>query len=343
MTSGPNPSDPRPSDPEVIEAQASACLAFYQSLSSALSTVVVGQSVPITQLLTTVFAQGHALLEGMPGLGKTLLVRTLADLLELDFARIQCTPDLMPADITGTTVLSQSKDGAPQMRFQRGPVFANIVLADELNRATPRTQAALLEAMEESSVSVGGTTHLLLQPFFVLATQNPIDLEGTFPLPEAQLDRFQVKILVDQPSTPDLVRILAQTTANPAPAQSPIGNSEQLVACQRFIRTLVCPQPVLTYVANLVANSHPSAAQAPVAVREYVRFGASPRAAQAIVRAAKVAALVRGGLNVGFADVRSVAHGCLRHRLILTFAAQAEDLPADTIVDDLLATVPQPS
>jgi MoxR-like ATPase len=275
----------------------------------------------------------------VPGLGKTMLIRTLADVLDLKFARIQFTPDLMPADITGTDVLEDAEDGRKMRLFQPGPVFANLVLADEINRATPKTQSALLEAMQEKSVTVSNRTYQLDLPFFVLATQNPLEMEGTYPLPEAQLDRFMFKIDVLFPSSDEIVEILDRTTGAAAPLADVAADGEMILRMGDLARKVPIPSHVSEYVARLTVATHPGADEAPDLVREYVRYGASPRGAQAMILGAKVNALLRGEYNAAFEDVRAVAPAALRHRLLLNFEGQAEGISPDQVIADLLASV----
>ncbi len=301
---------------------------------------LVGQQSVLRHVLICLVAGGHALLEGVPGLGKTMLVRTLADVLDLRFSRVQFTPDLMPADIVGTNILAETAEGGRRFQFQPGPVFANLVLADEINRATPKTQSALLEAMQERTVTVANQMHRLDPPFFVLATQNPIEMEGTYPLPEAQLDRFLFKLQVDFPEPDELVEILQRTTTGVLPAVEQVADGSMLLQMSELART-VPPEPtVLDYAVRLVIASHPGHEQAPPLVRRYARYGASPRGAQALVLAGKIVALLDGRARVTTDDVRSVAPAALRHRLLLNFEGEAEGITADALVADLLRHVP---
>ena len=298
-----------------------------------LSRVIVGQQEVIKQVLACMFSGGHALLEGVPGLGKTLLVRTLADVLDLTFGRIQFTPDLMPADITGTNIVVADERGSKSFQFQAGPIFANLVLADEINRATPKTQSAVLEAMQEQTVSVARTTHRLSPPFFVLATQNPLEMEGTYPLPEAQLDRFQFKVLVKSPSQKELVDILDRTTTDSAPQAAKVVDAARVEQMKHLVRQVPAASVVKDFTAAVVSATHPAGDQAPAIVRKYVRYGSSPRGAQSMLLAAKVSALCDGRANVSLDDVKSAAHAALRHRLILTFEGQAEGISAEDIIE----------
>ena len=312
----------------------------YARIVEQVQTVIVGQEQVIHEVLACLLSGGHALLEGVPGLGKTLLVRTLAGALDLTFGRVQFTPDLMPADITGTNIVVTDESGGKQFRFQPGPIFANLILADEINRATPKTQSAVLEAMQEQTVSVARTTHQLPRPFFVLATQNPLEMEGTYPLPEAQLDRFLFKVNVPFPPADDIVTILDRTTSVADAHASPVADAAKIAAMQEVVRQVPVASHVKQYVARIVLATHPDGDGAPDAARRFVRYGASPRAAQAMVLAAKVLALRDGRANVAFADVKRSAAPALRHRLILSFEGQAEGVDPDRIIADVLASVP---
>ncbi len=311
------------------------------AIEAEVGKVIVGQAEVVRHVLICLVAGGHGLLEGVPGLGKTMLIKTLAEALELQFARIQFTPDLMPADIVGTDILEEAADGRRQFRFQPGPIFANLVLADEINRATPKTQSALLEAMQEHSVTVAKRTYRLDEPFFVLATQNPIEMEGTYPLPEAQLDRFLFKVNVAFPSSGELVEILARTTGRHMASAGKAASGGQIVAMGRLARQIPVATHVSDFVARLVVASHPDRPEAPPLVQQYVRYGSSPRGAQALVLGAKITALFAGRLNVAFDDVAAVAPAALRHRLLLNFEGQAEGITADALVAELLEKVPQ--
>ncbi|MBN1287215.1 MAG: MoxR family ATPase [Anaerolineae bacterium] len=302
--------------------------------------VIVGQKDVVRSVLTCVLSGGHALLEGVPGLGKTMLIRTLADVLELKFSRIQFTPDLMPADIVGTDILEETEDGRRQFRFQAGPVFANFILADEINRATQKTQSALLEAMQERSVTVANRTYILEPPFFVMATQNPIEMEGTYPLPEAQLDRFLFKVEVRFPSSGELIEILTRTTGADVPVAGAVADGERINAMIALARAVPIASHVNDYVARLVIASHPESPTAPEPVKRYVRYGASPRGAQALILGGKISALLNGRYNVAFDDVQAVAPGALRHRLLLNFEGLAEGITPDSLVTTLLKHVP---
>ncbi len=309
-----------------------------------LRKVIVGQHEAVRQVLLALFAGGHVLLEGVPGLGKTLLVRTLGEVLQLRFSRIQFTPDLMPADIIGTTIVSEDLDGRRALRFQAGPVFANLVLADEINRATPKTQSALLEAMQEQTVSVGESTRPLPKPFFVLATQNPLEMEGTYPLPEAQLDRFMFKVQVPFPRHAELEQILQRTIrpGDVADAPAAVADADDVLQMLRVAREVMVAPHLVTYAVRIVLATHPRESSAPQVVRQYVRHGASPRGLQALVAAAQVRALLEDRFNVAREDLTEVALPALRHRIILGFEAQADGVSADRVVADVLSAVPFP-
>ncbi|MGH7531424.1 MAG: AAA family ATPase [Gemmatimonadales bacterium] len=307
-----------------------------------IGKVIVGQRELVRQVLICMLCEGHALIEGVPGLGKTMLLRTLARAVDLGFSRIQFTPDLMPADIVGTQVLREDATGRRRFEFSPGPVFANLVLADEVNRATPKTQSSLLEAMQERAVTVAGETRPLPRPFFVMATQNPIEMEGTYPLPEAQLDRFLLKILVPFPEPADLVDILDRTTTAYDPHVAKATGGEELLSMISLTREVPLARHLAGYAAALVAATHPQRPEAPDLVRRYVRFGASPRGAQALALAAKAIALLAGRLNVAEEDLRAVATPALRHRVILSYEALADEVAPDAVVEAVLAHVPSP-
>jgi MoxR-like ATPase len=310
----------------------------FQAVQSAVGRVVVGNEHIVEEVLVAVFAGGHCLLEGVPGIGKTLLVRTIATTLDLPFSRIQFTPDLMPADLLGTDMLVE-KDGATSFEFRRGPIFGNVVLADEVNRATPKTQSALLQAMEEREVTVSRSTYRLPRPFFVLATQNPLEMEGTYPLPEAQLDRFLFKVLVPMPALPDLLKILDLTTGGAKTSVSPVADGATVRAMQDLAREVVLTPHLADYVGRLVLATHPAAAESSALVKKVVRYGASPRAAQGLVLGAKVRALAHGRGNVAEEDVKRLAPAVLRHRLLLNFEGEADGVTTDQVVADVLAAV----
>ncbi len=304
-----------------------------------IGKVIVGQEAILRDVLIALVAGGHVLLEGVPGLGKTMLVRTLSEALDLEFSRIQFTPDLMPADITGTNILVEDQEGRRRFAFQHGPIFANLILADEINRATPKTQSALLEAMQEKTVTVASVVHPLAEPFFVLATQNPLEMEGTYPLPEAQLDRFFFKLLVLYPSAVEMTEILRRTTADGSFHAGKTADGPTIEAMGKLARQVPIASHVSDYVVRLVLATHPENEQAVGIVKRYVRYGASPRGAQAIVLASKIRALIEGRLNVAFEDVRTVALPALRHRIILNFEAEAGGVMTDTVLKGILEEV----
>ncbi len=322
-------------------AQAKRMRELFVSLRDEVHRVFVGQSELVDFVLYSLFAGGHVLIEGVPGLGKTLLVRTLASALKLSVSRIQFTPDLMPADITGTTVLVETPTGGHKLEFQPGPLVASIVLADEINRATPKTQSALLEAMQERQVSVAGRTIRLPDPFVVLATQNPIEQEGTYPLPEAQLDRFIVKLMVDYPTEEEYHRILEQTTGSESPHVDAGFSGDDVIWARGIVRQVEVSRQVRTYAIRLTTATHPTSELAPETVRKYVDFGAGPRAAQALLLLGKVKALLAGRFAVSVEDVRSIALPVLRHRLILNFAGLSERIATDDVVRQVIDVIPE--
>jgi MoxR-like ATPase len=305
-----------------------------------VAMVIVGQQALVRQTLITLLGGGNALLEGVPGLGKTMLVRTLAQAIRCAFSRIQFTPDLMPADIVGTNLIVEGDDGHRQFQFEPGPIFANLVLADEINRATPKTQSAMLEAMQERSVTVAKATRPLPEPFFVLATQNPLEMEGTYPLPEAQLDRFFFKIDVPFPTVEDLVQIANRTTGESVPEAQPAADGATITQMQALARGVPIAEHVTGFAARLLKASHPLEAEAPQEVQQYVRYGASPRGMQAMILAGKIIALLDGRYNVAYDDIREAAIPALRHRLILNFDAQADGVTTDSVIRSLVANVP---
>ena len=310
---------------------------MFGNLRRELGKVVVGQEQVIEQLLTVLFAGGHCLLVGVPGLAKTLLVRTLASALSLEFSRVQFTPDLMPADITGTEVIQEDRSsGERSFRFLPGPVFANVVLADEINRTPPKTQAALLEAMQEGQITIGGERHELPQPFFVLATQNPIEQEGTYPLPEAQLDRFMFEVLIDYPAEEEELEIVKQTTADFSPQATPTLDAGEIHSFAQLVRRVPVADHLARHALSLVRQTRVGSSQATEMVNQYVSWGAGPRASQYIVLAAKARAALHGRFCVGADDIRAVAAPVLRHRIIANFNAEADGITTDTIIEHLL-------
>ncbi len=323
------------------EEQIQTFRSAYNALRAEIGKVVVGQDAIVEGTLISLFAGGHVLLEGVPGLGKTLLVRTLSDVLDLSFSRVQFTPDLMPADILGTNIVMEVAGGRREFQFQRGPIFAHLVLADEINRATPKTQSALLEAMQEHQVTAGGEIRKLGEPFFVMATQNPIDQEGTYPLPEAQLDRFFFKILVDYPSAEELSEVLARTTSGVKVTVDRVLTREALLELMKLVREVPVASHVKDYAVRLVLGSHPKTETAAAISNQYLRFGCSPRGGQTLLLAGKVRALAEGRFNVSFDDIEAVAPMALRHRLILNFEAEAEGITTDHIIAQILRDVPR--
>ena len=310
-------------------------------LREQIGRVIVGNRDVVDGVLTCILAGSHALLEGVPGLGKTMLVRTIASATSLEFSRIQFTPDLMPADIIGTTVLEESADGKHAFEFRKGPLFANIVLADEINRATPKTQSALLEAMQERRVTVGRTTHEIAAPYFVLATQNPLEMEGTYPLPEAQLDRFFFKLHVPFPSRAELLEIVDRTTADTQATASPVLSAGELVELQRLVRTVPVTPHVKDYAVRMLLATHPDQDKPLASVAQYVRTGASPRGVQALLLAAKIFALFGNRYAASVDDVRKAALPALRHRILLNFEGEAEGVKSDEIIQKVIDVLPE--
>jgi MoxR-like ATPase len=313
----------------------------YTALRAEIGKVIVGHDAIVEGTLIAVLAGGHVLLEGVPGLGKTLLVRTLSEVLDLSFNRIQFTPDLMPADILGTNIVMEAAGGRREFQFQRGPIFAHLILADEINRATPKTQSAMLEAMQEKSVTAGGEIRKLVEPFFVLATQNPIDQEGTYPLPEAQLDRFFFKLIVGYPSAGELTEVLTRTTEGRSVQINKVMAREQLLELQKLVRQVPVASHVKDYAVRLVLASHPKSDTAAPIANQYLRFGSSPRGGQCLLLAGKVRALTEGRFNVSFDDIEAVATAAMRHRLILNFEAEAEGITTDQVITQILKDVPR--
>lgn len=313
----------------------------FQQLKSEISKVIVGQHEILDDMLIALIAGGHVLLEGVPGLGKTLTVRTLAEALHLQFHRIQFTPDLMPADLIGTQVISETEDGRKVFEFQQGPVFTNVLLADEINRATPKTQSALLEAMQEHSVTVAGVTHRLSEPFFVMATQNPLEMEGTYPLPEAQLDRFFCKLLVKYPTVNDLETILDRTTESLKPTAEAVMTGDRILEMSALSRLIPIAPDVRRYGIAIIVATHPDHELAAAPTKKYVRFGASPRGLQALILGAKIRAILDNRYHVAREDLRIMASPVLRHRMILNFEGQAEGISADDVIQKIIASIPE--
>ena len=308
----------------------------FKTIQEEVSKRIVGQKEIIEGVLICLMTGGHALLEGVPGLGKTLLISTLQKVLDLEEQRIQFTPDLMPADIVGTTIVAEDDVGKKFFEFQPGPIFANLVLADEINRATPKTQSALLQAMQEKSVTVAGVHHNLDLPFFVMATQNPLEMEGTYPLPEAQLDRFFFKLKVEFPSIEELDVVMERTTKREMPAVEKVCEGAVINELEQIIRDILIAEDVRKYALRLVMGTHPETEDAPEMTKKYVRYGSSPRGAQALILASKVKAILDGRYNVAREDIQSVALSSLRHRLILSFEGEAEGIDPDMIINNLL-------
>ena len=323
------------------EEQIAAFRQTYAALRGEISKTIVGHDAIVDGTLIALLAGGHVLLEGVPGLGKTLLVRTLSEVLDLTFNRIQFTPDLMPADILGTNIVMEVPGGRREFQFQKGPIFAHLLLADEINRATPKTQSALLEAMQEHSVTAGGEIRRLEEPFFVMATQNPIDQEGTYPLPEAQLDRFFFKLLVGYPSGVELTEVLTRTTEGTKASVGKVLDREKLLELMALVRQVPVASHVKDYAVRLVLATHTKTETAAPIANQYLRFGSSPRGAQTLVLAGKVRALVQGRFNVSFDDVHAMAPAALRHRLILNFEAEAEGITTDHIITHIMKEVPR--
>ncbi len=318
------------------------CTSLINAIEQEVAKVIIGQQDLVHTVLLCLMAEGHALVEGVPGLGKTELLKALSTACGLSASRVQFTPDLMPADITGTQVIEETSDGKRSFVFRAGPLFAGFVLADEINRATPKTQSALLEAMAERTITAAGATRLLPRPFLVMATQNPIEQEGTYPLPEAQLDRFMMKALVPYPTSPDLANILRRTTGGTKAAAAPIANPEVLQSLVALTRQVPVPDHLYEHAVDIVMATHPESATAPGRVKKYVSVGSSPRGAQALILGAKAEALMAGRPNVAASDIRAVALAVLRHRLLTGYEAAADGITTDQLVNDVLEAVPTP-
>jgi MoxR-like ATPase len=325
-----------------IEQRAEHFRATFQHVADQIGRVFVGHRALVEHTLISFFCGGHTLIEGAPGLGKTLLVRTLAQSLRLTYSRVQCTPDLLPGDVTGTNILVDGPGGARAFAFHKGPIFANIVLADEINRATPRTQAAFLEAMQEHQVTVFGATHAIATPFAVFATENPIEMEGTYALPEAQLDRFFFKLLMPSPTLDELAEIVQRTTGTETAEPAPEIDADAVIDLRRLIREVPVADDVLRMALRLVRATHPDADEAPLRIRQYGRYGASPRAAQALILGAKAHALINRRYHVAKDDIRAVALASLRHRVLVNFQAEMDHVSADALVADVIAAAEVP-
>jgi MoxR-like ATPase len=322
-----------------LQYQIKECLEKVQAIKREIQNVIVGQDEIIRLVLIALFANGHVLLEGVPGLGKTMLIRTLGQVLDLHFSRIQFTPDLMPADIIGTEILSNVGEER-SFHFQPGPIFANLVLADEINRAPPKTQSALLEAMQEKTVTVAKKTYSLEPPFFVMATQNPLEMDGTYPLPEAQMDRFFFKVMMHSPNETTLSQIFDRTTGHENGIASKITQAQDVLAIERIARQVVLPSHVNQFVARLITRTHPRCSDCPQSVKQYIRYGASPRGGQSIILGAKVNALLEGRYNVAFDDINAVTHAALRHRILPNFEGIAEDIDLDYVITEIIESTP---
>jgi len=327
----------RETDISAKKAEFNKMIETVQKIENEISKHMIGQKELIRELIIAILCGGNVLLEGVPGLGKTRLVKTIGKVLNLKFSRIQFTPDLMPADVVGTNIIQKTGEGEGMFRFQPGPVFSNIILADEINRATPKTQSALLEAMQEQTVTVAGTTYALPQPFFVLATQNPIEMEGTYPLPEAQLDRFLFKLNVPFPSLEELSDIVTMTMGNDEKELETVCSGDDILSMRKLSREIPIAKPVLEFAMKLVLATHPESIYATEKTRKYIRFGSSPRGAQAIVSAARVKAILDGRFNVSFNDIKFAAYPSLRHRIFLNFEGVSEGLTADDIIRELIS------
>jgi len=325
-----------------VERQVEQFRDRFKRVTDEVSRIIVGNDDVVASVMTCLLVKGHVLLEGIPGVGKTKLVQTLADVMHLNFSRIQFTPDLMPGDIIGTNVVREDASGQKFFEFQRGPIFANMVLADEINRATPKTQSALLEAMQENSVSAGGSTHSLDQPFFVLATQNPIEMEGTYPLPEAQMDRFLFKLRLDFPGAEQLYSIVDRTTQQSEPVVNRVLEQKQILEMRDTARAVPVSKPVMEYAIAITLATHPESDKGHAMAKKYVRFGSSPRGVQSLILGAKVNALMSGRVHVSCEDIRTVTMPALRHRVLLNFEAEAERIETDQILQRILEDVEEP-
>lgn len=321
---------------EINESSLKNIIANISKIENEIAKHMVGQKDLIRQVLICILAGGNLLLEGVPGLGKTRLVKTIGKVLDLKFSRIQFTPDLMPADVAGTNIITKSEHEGGMYKFQPGPIFSNIVLADEINRATPKTQSALLEAMQEQTVTVGNTTYTLPQPFFVLATQNPIEMEGTYPLPEAQLDRFLFKLNVPFPSLTELMDIVTMTTGTKEESLDKVSNGEELLEMRKVVKELPAAKPVLEFAMKLVLATHPESEYSPASAKKYIRYGSSPRGAQAILTAARIKAILDGRYNVAFDDIKYAAFPALRHRMFLNFEGISEGITTDQMISEII-------
>ena len=330
-------------DSKNAEQDAQQFCDVHAKIKAEVQRFIVGQEPVIDAALTALFVGGHVMLEGVPGLGKTMLVRSIGEAVSVDFSRIQFTPDMMPADIQGTNVLVETEGGGHELRFQQGPLVANLVLADEINRATPRTQSALLEAMQERQISVGNRTIKLEEPYCVMSTQNPVEQEGTYPLPEAQLDRFLMKILVGYPEIEDYEAIVDRTTGNEEPEIKQVSNGEEIMKLRQVVRSVPVPNRAKRYAIHLVVGTQPGSEFAPAAVNENVALGASPRGVQSLLLTSKVKALLAGRFAVSVDDIRAVAHDALRHRVLLNFGGTAKGMTTDTIIDQVLDHVQPPA
>lgn len=308
-----------------------------QLVKKEISKFIVGQEEAVEYILYSILADGHALLEGLPGLGKTMLIRTVSEVLDLSFSRIQFTPDLMPTDITGTNIIERTENGKQQFVFQQGPIFSQMVLADEINRATPKTQSALLEAMGEKTVTILGDTKKMARPFFVLATQNPIEMEGTYPLPEAQMDRFLCKILVPYPSKTELIEIMKRTTGAEEIALEKIMNSDRLILAQQMVKEVLVADEMMEYAVSIVVATHPGGEDALPEVKDFVMYGSGPRGLQSIIKLAKARAVMNGRFHVSIADIKSVAKPALRHRMMLNYEGEASGKTADDLIEELVS------